>query len=264
MGLSFTRPGANVTRVEFLRGEKIVESVPSASSVQIPYEILHYGGSFVVRWTINVGGKEYVETEMHTVVTPVFTQSELVAHDPDFGSLSAAQVKRLEALVRQIISTYCNQKFELEYGVSRLVRTSPISWRSSKRVVSIADAVYSIGPDHYSVYNLDTYTSKGYNVKIPIEAEAYIEGWHPSSIQIVKVVEGSFGWIAVPEEVRTAALALAESFSCDESLWRERYIKSIRAADWRFDYSEQTFASTGSLLADQLLAPFVKMEYSIV
>jgi hypothetical protein len=262
-GLSFDIPAAVVTGVEFYRNGELVYTATPSSTVLLPYTITKRAGTFSVKWTYTLEGETHDRQEAHSIVTPVFTPESLKAWDDDFSSLSDAKIRDLERMVRQVIQTYCNQKFELEEGVIRLVPQEGGSYKSPERLLSLRAQSYSLSSDGYSVHNLNTYTSQGYNVKIPIEAEAYSLGWH-APVRGVVAVRGTYGWNSVPEEVKTAALYLAEAFSCDESLWRERYITSVRAADWRFDYSEGTIYSTGSLLADQLLTPFIRMEYSVV
>jgi hypothetical protein len=70
------------------------------------------------------------------------------------------------------------------------------------------------------------------------------------------VVEGVWGYQDVPGDVKQAARLLVQDYSCDESLWRERYIDSVRAGDWRFEFNAQAFAGTGNVQADQILSGY--------
>lgn len=260
---SFGVQGASVIKAEFIRNGTVVATVNNSDTVAIPYAITFRSGPFLLKWTYTVGGDAYTEDEVHHVVTPLFTKAELTAWDSDFSTLSDAKVKNLESLVRKIVQTYCNQKFE---SVSKTVVFKSIgngNYSSPERIVSLPSN-FRVFSNDVVYFNRSASPEDYYNVKIPIEAEAYELGWHAPRVPNTVTVTGIFGWNSVPDEVKTAALYLAESFTCKESLWRERYIKSVRAADWRFDYSEQTFASTGSLIADQLLDPFVKVGYAIV
>lgn len=256
---------------------------------QIPWDITRYDGDFRLEWKFKMTGKTYgpvnpedsfytdgsntsglipyeTASEAHSIVTPMFTKSELTGWDSDFTILTDAKVAYLESLVRHIIETYTGQSFGYSHETVVIAAGPNGVYYSPTKVLAINNANYSIGDGGYSIYSLDTYTSQGYNVKIPIEAEAYEinKGWHAPRPSKTITVTGEFGWTAVPPEVKNAALYLAEAFTCDESLWRERLIKSVRAADWRFDYSESAFHSTGSLIADQLLDPYVRVGYAAV
>jgi len=263
-GLVFDIPTATVTKTEFIRNGEVVATINGGGTVAVPYSITKYSGPFQVKWTYGLEAETHERLEDHYVVTPMFTKAELVDWDGDFSILSDTKVRYLERLCREIIETFCNQKFE--YRNQSVVFTAGAngSYYSVDKVLTIDNANYTLSDDGYSVYNLDTYTSQGYNVKIPIEAEAYTLGIPASRLHRSVTLTGQFGWPSVPPQVKTAALYLAESFTCDESLWRERLIKSVRAADWRFDYSEEAFHSTGSLIADQLLDPYKRIGFAAV
>lgn len=280
-GLTFGVTGATVAKAEFIRGSEIVTSV-TGNPIQIPYAITKTDGPFWVKWYFSLEGADHVRVEEHQIVTPYFLQSELVAWDSDFSTLSADRVKYLEGLIRHIIETYTNQAFGLREGSVSMMGNGGSSLYSSERILELtgASASHGIINDGYGVgYGMggyagsagivppnDSFDTSELNVKIPIEEERAYGGYTPGRFirGIAYPISGYFGWASVPEAVKAAALQLAEAFTCDESLWRERYIKSVRAADWRFDFSEEAFRSTGSLIADQLLDPYVRIGYAIV
>ena len=77
-------------------------------------------------------------------------------------------------------------------------------------------------------------------------------------------IEGVWGYDDVPGDVRQAARLLAQDYSCDESLWRERYIDSVRAGDWRFEFNAQAFTGTGNVQVDQILAGYRRATMVVV
>lgn len=259
-GLTFD-VSSNVQKCEFIRNDAIVATVINASTVQVPYDITRYGGSFIVKWTYTVSSVSYEKTEEHKVVTPLFKQSELVAWDSDFSSLSAVKVKTLESMIRGLVEVYCGQKFEIFKMHVPVKSFNGTHYVSPYRIVSQENTSLTISSGRTSVFRRPL-VSGDFNIKIPIEAEAMQSGTFSTATKAT--LYGEFGWISVPEEVRTAALYIAEAFTCKESLWRERYIKSIRAADWRFDFAEGAFHSTGSVVADQLLEPYRLYGFSAV
>ena len=262
-GLAFDIETATVSKAEFIRDGEVVHTVNNNSTAAIPFAITKSSGPFTVKWTFSLEGDTHERLEEHTVVTPLFDKDALVDWDADFSVLTESKVKYLERLVRQIIQVYCNQKFERFVQTVVLKATADGTYYAPEKIIKINNATYTLGSGGFSVHNLDTYTSQGINVKIPIEAEL-VDTWHAPYAKKSVAVTGEFGWLSVPSEVKTAALYLAEVFTCDESLWRERYIKSVRAADWRFDYSEEAFHSTGSAIADQILEPFKRIGFAVV
>jgi hypothetical protein len=281
--LTFDVVGAIVTKAEFIRGSEIISTVTGNPTVTVPYAVTKTDGPFWVKWYFSLEAADHVRVEEHQIVTPYFLQSELVAWDSDFSTLSADRVKYLEGLIRHIIETYTNTKFGLREGTMTMFGNGGPVMYSDERILEFtgSSTVYSIVNDGYGVgYGLgggyvDPSTlvrpNNGFytgpvNIKIPIEEERASGGYTAGRFYrgVAYPISGYFGWASVPEAVRAAALQLAESFTCDESLWRERYIKSVRAADWRFDFSEEAFRSTGSLVADQLLDPYVRIGYAVV
>jgi len=280
--LTFDVVGATVTKAEFIRGNDIVSTVTGNPSVVVPYAITKTDGPFWVKWFFALEGADHVRVEEHNVVTPYFTQAELVAWDGDFGALTSDRVKYLEGLIRHIIETYTNTHFGFREGSTTVFGTGGPVMYSSERILGFTGSStgYSILNDGYGIGHgtgggyiesavvppNDGFNTSEVNVKIPIEEERAFGGYVPARFHkgIAYPISGYFGWASVPEAVKAAALQLAEAFTCDESLWRERYIKSVRAADWRFDFSEEAFRSTGSLVADQLLDPYVRIGFAAV
>lgn len=260
--------GATVTAVKFIKNG-VVTNAAAAPTAPIPYSVVHLDGEFQVEWTFTVAGSPYTRTETHNVVTPFFTAATLVASDADFSTLSDAQVIKLERMIRQVIEAYCGQKFGYREGTIDLwgngsaVMNSPYRIISTIGVNGFADGVtyntrqindgYSLlrgNPEYEYDSEEDMITDTVIGSHLIAETRGFKRGTR-------YVLEGTFGWPSVPQEVVDAALQLAQWYGCDESTWRERYIDSMRSADWRVDFNSQTFAGTGSVIADQLLAQYV-------
>jgi hypothetical protein len=252
--------GATVTKVEFKRdGELVSQTV--ASPAEIPYAITHQDGEFDVVWTYTVGGTEYTRTETFNVVTPLFTADDL-EYDTILSSLPDAQKIKLEATVRRLIESYCGQSFGYREGWVTM-RGSNGLYISPEKILSLDSSGIRIGAAGFAI-NISPIYGVDYNIKVPAEEEAYHYGYVPTNNWGSVMVKGTFGWVSIPDEVKEAALILAEELACDESMWRDRYIKSIRAADWRFDFTDGAFQGTGSVAADQLLSKFVVIRAAFV
>lgn len=260
-GIVFGVTEATVTKAEFYRNGELLDTAVSGATVSVPYSVTKDNGQFDVKWYYTLATVDYVRTETHEVVTPLFTQTELTAWDNDFSTLSAEASKRLESQVRRIIQVYTGQDFGFRSGSTTAKGNGASALYLNDRLLEID----SVNGTPYSTYAFsiegDGYVlSTAPNYSAVVSSGVPIGDYTPYRFKSGKkyTIFGKFGFYTVPEEVKQAALYLAEAFTCDESLWRERFIKSVRAADWRFDFSEEAFRSTGSLPADQLLDPFVR------
>lgn len=70
-------------------------------------------------------------------------------------------------------------------------------------------------------------------------------------------ITGAWGYNVVPSPVKEAAKLLINDYACSEQMYRDRYLDSIKSADWRLQYNAQAFLQTGNVRADQLLSDFV-------
>jgi len=70
-------------------------------------------------------------------------------------------------------------------------------------------------------------------------------------------ISGTWGYPAVPLAVVEAAKLLLNDYACGEQAYRDRYLDSIKSADWRLQYNDKAFLHTGNVRADQLLNDYV-------
>lgn len=259
LGISLEITGATVTGAVLRRDGVDTVGVISSQAVALPYEITRMDGPFQVEWTYQIDSSTYTRVDTHRVVTPLFIKSDL-SYDAGLSSLTDEQVVRLESTVRKVIEAYTEQTFGYRKGYV-IARGSGLDYLSlPERMISPDDTTYVGVNDGWAVSFAGSSSVIDPNIKIPIEEEAYHYGRPTNrtfSVNTQFIIYGEFGWREVPSEVKEAALILAEEFSCDESIWRDRYIKSVRAADWRFDFTAGSHIGTGSLTADQLLAKYV-------
>jgi hypothetical protein len=269
--ISLGIPSASSVSATFVKNGIETEAVVTGTVASIPYAVVADGGEVVVEWTYTVEGKEYNRLEQFTVVTPMFTQQELLDYDQQFNTLSDAQVVTLEKFVRMIIETYTGQSFGQERGKMTLYGNGTSVLQSPKRIMSIdgyfSGAGYKLTADGFGLEIYNRVVPSGATIGNlgggPIYSPyPFSNGEFKNNFRYE--VSGVFGWPSIPEEVKQAALVLAGEFSCNEATWRDRYIKSIRAADWRFDFNSQAFSGTGSLSADNLLSKYVVNRLAVI
>jgi len=266
--------GATDVSATFVKNGVETTALVVGTVASIPYSVVFDGGEVVVEWTYTVEGKVYNRLDQFNVVTPLFTQQELHDYDTQFDVLSADQVVTLEKFVRLIIESYTGQSFGLESGKMVLYGNGTSVLQSPKRIINLdgyfSGAAYKVVSDGFGI---EVYrgVTPGVGVVVgnlegggPIY-DPYPYGHNGQYRNNFRYeVSGTFGWPAVPEEVKQAALILAGEFSCNEATWRDRYIKSIRAADWRFDFNSQAFSGTGSASADALLNKFIVNRMAVI
>lgn len=77
-------------------------------------------------------------------------------------------------------------------------------------------------------------------------------------------ITGDWGYKSVPAPVKEAAKLLVNDYACKEIAYRDRYLESIKASDWRLQYNSRAWESTGNVRADQLLSEFILMDWAVI
>jgi hypothetical protein len=77
-------------------------------------------------------------------------------------------------------------------------------------------------------------------------------------------ITGDWGYEDVPTNVKEAMLILIEDAICPDSEYRDRYIDSVKTADYQYMYTSNAFRGTGSVIADQLLEPFRRPSLAVI
>lgn len=69
-------------------------------------------------------------------------------------------------------------------------------------------------------------------------------------------ITGDWGYSFVPTGVQEAAKILINDYACQDAAYRDKYLHSMKSADWRFEFNQGAFDGTGNVKADQLLEPY--------
>jgi hypothetical protein len=271
-GVTLDIAGASAVAAKFVRAADEYDASLSGNLALVPYEITRLGGDFKVIWTYTVGTSQFTRTDTHSVVSPMFTKTQLVGWDSDFGLLDDQAVVRLESIIRTIIQNYTGQKFTYEYDSVVFKGSGGETVRLPKRLVE------PVGLNDRTGDLLDSWVASvndGWGL-VTNSGSSWVDNFYSSNpIQnpwrklgyfredTTYVLTGYFGYESIPEDVLKAAMILAEDYGCDESLWRDRYIANIRAADWRFEFNSKTFLATGNVKADQILQKY-RLERMVV
>lgn len=242
----------------------------SGYQVNIPWYLTSTGRDLIIDWTVEWVEfgvpRLYRDRQFVQIITPILDLKEISRVS---GWTEDQDLRDLERRVRYAIQSYTGQNFGafranmdlIGNGDSRLPLPAPLLgvYSANFRIENISirndgwvlqaptSAGLAVGPRSLSDNDTAYYTGAPIVIN---PRDAKFRHGEPYSIF------GLWGYHDVPNDVRQAARLLAVDYACDESLWRDRYIDSVRAGNWRFEVSERTFDGTGNVLADQILHPY--------
>ena len=70
------------------------------------------------------------------------------------------------------------------------------------------------------------------------------------------LIRGEYGWKAVPEDVKIAVYELINDFMCNDSVYRNKGLKSIQNDSFNIQFADGMLNGTGNLYVDSLLSPY--------
>lgn len=277
-------------------GDEIVDPAGSVTAIvtdpvngEMPFIANGEGGHYTVqlgqsvtgnfrpktlRWeytiTLDNGEPEGVVTpeEPIDIVRPYVSIHEYNRNTHPSDALLVSDFKRLESVARKVIESYTRQSFQLIGPRSMPVTgTGTNALQLPDRLVTLDNITIPEGPSGAAVqpsdYSLMNYvifdparpwelrkrstSSAGMNV-------LYREEFFRSGTTYV--VTGTWGWPLIPQDIAAATALLIRDYSDDDSLYREKYIKVIRAADWRMEFGATGVETTGNANADMMLEKY--------
>lgn len=240
--------------------------VDGATTVQLPY--LQYDGQVAVSWTFSVPASGvYTEKVYYDVVTPILTKQEVlgVYETP----LTDDEYHSAEAAVRHIINAHCGQTFGKYIGTWAVAGDASNSLALPARLLQVLN-VNGDASLNYTILG-DGFNLRHYPFGEPVNIKADVgtlQGggviYDPYSIssQLYESAQtyniyGIWGYNSVPATVKEAAKLLTNDYACADAAYRDRYLTSMTAADWRIQFNDGAFINTGNVRADQLLEPYV-------
>lgn len=232
----------------------------------IPIDYTEEEQSFSVRWQYTLGPTTSSENYKYEVVTPYITPADIVSLHPELQDKSQAQLKYIESVVRETINAFCNQAFGKREKTISVQGNGSICLRPGERLISL----YSL---EYSGYTYDYESFGPTDTNWGVKRLGYYDDviYDPSSDKVFTFktdvtysVNGSWGYENVPNAISKAAGILVGDYFCKESAWRDKYLKSMRAADWRIEFDQSAYEGTGNALVDNMLRPYVMERYLLI
>lgn len=234
----------------------------------LPYAATADPGEIEVRLSFTFQSASYIRNEYARVVTPILPLYEV---KEILETTDDAEAIRVEAAVRHVIEAFCSQKFEYFSGTKTVYGSGHPYLSLTERLISI-NTMNGIGLLNLNIRNdgfmlipkgiedvsWSTYQSYG-----PIiDPYTNLKGlFHKNTSYII---DGEWGWRAVPEPVREAARLLINDYACADSAYRDRFIVAMTAADWRIQLHPSAYIDTGNARANQLLEPYKVSRIAVV
>lgn len=275
--VKFVVPAISAATFKVYRGDDQIGGWHDATlatglaTATLPYEAVKQEGVVKVVLSYSFENANHEQTKYINVVTPIL---EIYEVKELLNTVDDNEAFKLEAAVRSIINAHTGQTFGLYEGKIPVRGTGAKSLHLPKRLVSLNTIndidfgvhVYVDGGGWYLSNfvgyptiksDLDTQHISGpYASDGPIYAPR-IYGYADYVQNLVYNIDGRWGWESVPEPVREAAKLLINDYACEDSAYRDRYLTSMTAADWRIQFNQGAFVETGNVRADQLLAEYV-------
>jgi hypothetical protein len=179
----------------------------------------------------------------------------------------------LERRVRQIIESHTQQEFAPRAGTEIVTANGGNILSLQRRLLSVTSLqdMHSMLPwGWYTIVNDGWGLRKnwGYQGVVTANAPIHAPSLHGRYAQwsqgIPWSITGTWGYTFVPSRVQEAALALMEQRVCGQAGYRDSYLSSMKASDWRFDYFQEAVIGTGNVVADQLLEEYVNHGAAVV
>lgn len=276
-------PAINPTHLLTTLTSSLDENNPGTYIVNVPYQYTQRNKTLRLQWEYSVSGTPVIRSQEVFIVTPYvdFTNAcgclgiSTDSSDPNYKSYR--ELIRAEKYARKQIEEYTGQKFYLYddvyvvYGYDSDILPVPAKMYELHELygkdILLLDTINDIDNWNYLV----EISESGYGIRINraslIDNTVYTaNGMVPPSIHdsngifqsgIPYRVQGRFGWEKVPDNVELAAMELMKDYFSKDTMWRNKYVKSISTFDWDFEYTGDAYTGTGNAYADNLLADYV-------
>jgi len=266
--------------VKILDGETELYDVPTVAyengrySFSLPFFLSREERELTVHWsftyTENGETYEFDEYTPLSVVTPLLTKAEIKQIHPN---ATDDEVVRIEEAVRLIIQAHTGQKFGKFIGTYSVKGSDGNVLQLPARLLKLTSVNgLEDNPNRYFFIGGDGWTLQHFPWGVPpVKADYHELHQHVGGVihnpNMVKLGEfyksmtynitGEWGWDRVPDAVKEAAKLLVNDYACGDAAYRDRYLTSMTAADWRIQFNSGAFARTGNVRADQLLSDYV-------
>lgn len=284
-----TVPTAVLTRADGTEVSKTVSTEAPPTGITQRYSITigiadtATDGELTVLWTVIIDGESVAIDETYEVITPYLSISEVKEIYPTATDAEAVEV---EAAVRHVINAHTGQSFGYAKNRTQTVEGhGEAALRLPERLVNltgVSTLVDILDPHSVIVVSDGWYLKKRWTEVTgnrTTENTYWGEDSRPGGVIYAPSIggkgsiwkndypfeiTGDWGYKSVPAPVKEAARLLVNDYACSEQLYRDRYLESIKAADWRLQFSSRAWEYTGNVRADQLLSEYVILDWAVI
>ena len=262
-----------------------METDPGTYQVIFPLSLTNRQREFKLIWQYQIEMEINQHISYVSVVTPYVEIAEIIQDlnlgldqsDPNYKTYH--ELIMAEKYARKVIETYCGQSFylyddiQVAYGANTDILPLPFKLSQLHElymddyllvdninninnwgyVPMISETGFGIRVDMSSAFDNTMYIANG--LIPPAVNDMSYKGIFKNGSRYK--IQGKFGWEDVPENVKEAATILIKDYFSNDATWRNKYVKSISAFDWNFEYLGDSFKGTGNVYVDQLLQPYV-------
>lgn len=249
-------------------------STEQPTTVTVPHSVVTEEGRYKLAIGYQVDGEDFIRNIFFHVSTPYLDLWELREIMTEDEGFSEEEVWQVESAARQMINVYCGQefgyanktvKFRGEAGVAltlpeRLIRLDAVSENGVVRY----DSAEEIGLNNYFTTGSGWFLKRGrfgdwdtwgsLDDDVIVAPGAFSRGYKND---VEYALTGVFGYEEVPGPVKEAMKLLVNDYACAEQLYRDRFLESMKAADWRLQFNPGAYYKTGNARANLLLEPFI-------
>jgi hypothetical protein len=249
-----------------------IAPVGTTYTLPLTFRETQYDGTLKIVWSGVDGSLPFSRIQYVDVVTPLVSLPALRTLFSD-TNLTDVELSEFEVTARSIVQGYTGQNFGYSVGAKAVTGTGEKKISLPARLAKLtsidpgpAGGYFTVSTDGWHLYinsvNLldikeappeefiDNVTLVSGVIYVP---EVY---WRKFRYGAVYTVTGEWGYESVPQDVQEAAKAIVSDLGAPDSLYRERYLNSVKASDWQLAYNPGAFRGTGNARADQLLEQY--------
>lgn len=222
-------------------------------------------GDISVTWDFSMSSVAVSKTDYLSVVSPILSVEAIRAIHPN---ATDDEVTVVEKAVRHIIQAHCGQTFGnftgkmTVYGRGSRILFLPARLISLTSINGVSDSTrFQTGKDGWEIYYYP-WGVNPYSMTDPFVTGGVIYDptqtyWGIWDCGYQYDIEGQWGYFATPAQVTEAAKLLVNDYACGDNQYRDRFLTSMTAADWRIQFHAGAFSNTGNVRANQLLENYV-------
>jgi len=238
-----------------------------------------------VSWSYQIDGMQKTGSKTVFVSIPYATIEDLRSIS-ELSEYSDEELRAMERLVGKVIDVYCGQTFGHEKNVTKTAfgQDSDFLWLPARlwrlEDVTILDDYVSvlrnpqgdiIGKNfdsrsigEYVVLDFDSPWRVRSRRNIDYETLSVTRSSKMFKSGFIYAVKGDWGYPFVPIQITEAVKILVKTYFYDDATYRERYITSIRAGNWRMEFSATGDETTGSANADMILTAYKNINAAVI